>query len=164
MKEGKRSVRRIVRLTLRTAVCLLLIVVLLAGIAGVNTLVPAYARMLNSIAGGFDRSVDSSGADTTGLDLQYNKPDYTADTISAAEDDLANRIAQEGIVLLENRDNTLSMAQDTTFSFVSVNAAKASAGGGLLGGGADLKALFQNAGAGVNETLWSFYTEGEGKG
>lgn len=164
MKEGKRSVRRIVRLTLRTAVCLLLIVVLLAGIAGVNTLVPAYARMLNSIAGGFDRSVDSSGADTTGLDLQYNKPDYTADTISAAEDDLANRIAQEGIVLLENRDNTLSMAQDTTFSFVSVNAAKASAGGGLLGGGADLKTLFQNAGAGVNETLWSFYTEGEGKG
>ena len=121
-------------------------------------MLPLHARMLNSLAGGFDRSVDNSKANTTGLDLQYNKPDYTSSSISAAEDDLANRIAAEGVVLLENRENTLPLSTSTTFSFVSVNAEKISAEG------SDLKTLFQNAGFGVNETLWNFYTKGDGKG
>ena len=151
-------------LALRTVVCLVLILALAAGMMTVNNLVSTYARMMDSIMGGFDRSVDNSKANTEGLDLQYNKPDYTADTIGAAEDDLANRIAAEGVVLLENRDGTLPLAANTTFSFVSVNAAKVSAGGGLMGGGVDLKTLFQNAGVGINETLWSFYTEGAGSG
>ncbi len=151
-------------LALRTVVCLVLILALAGGMMTVNNLVSTYARMMDSIMGGFARSVDNSKANTEGLDLQYNKPDYTADTIGAAEDDLANRIAAEGVVLLENRDGTLPLAANTTFSFVSVNAAKVSAGGGLMGGGVDLKTLFQNAGVGINETLWSFYTEGAGSG
>ncbi|MGM9538379.1 MAG: glycoside hydrolase family 3 N-terminal domain-containing protein [Candidatus Onthomonas sp.] len=164
MKEGKKSAGQIIRLTLRTVVCLLLIVVLLIGIVGVNTLVPAYARMLNCITDGFDRSVDNSQADTGGLDLQYNKPDYTADTIGAAEDALSDCIAGEGIVLLENQENALPVAQDTVFSFVSVNAVTVTAGGGLLGGGTGLKTLFQEAGVSVNETLWTFYEEAHQNG
>lgn len=153
-----------VLLALRTVVCLVLILVLIVGMIGVNTLLPGYARMINSLVGGFDRSVDNSKANTTGLDLQYNKPDYTSDTIGTAEDDLANRIAAEGVVLLENRENTLPLAANTTFSLVSVNSTTVSAGGGLFGGGSNLKTLFQNAGMGINETLWSFYTEGDGQG
>ena len=164
MEKKKPSVGKIVKLALRTAVCALLIVVFIAVIAGVNILVPTYARMIDSVIGGFNRSIDNSKAATSGLDLQYNKLDYTADTIGAAEDDLANRIAAEGVVLLENRDNTLPMAQNTTFSLVSVNATTVSAGGGVMGGGVDLKTAFQGAGAGINETLWNFYTQGAGKG
>lgn len=163
MEKKKRSLGQIICLVLRTGVCALLIVVLLAGIAGVNTILPTVDRMGNSILNGFDRSIDNSKAKTEGLDLQYNKPDYTAQTIGAAENALAEQIASEGLVLLENRDGVLPMGVDTTFSFVSVNATKVSVGGGLMGGGTDLKTLFQNAGVGVNETLWGFYTEGSGK-
>lgn len=164
MDKKKRTVGQTVRLVLRTAVCGLLVVVLLAGIIGVNTLVPSFDRMGNSILGGFDRKIDNSKAKTDGLDLQYNKPDYTRDTIGAAEDDLADRIAAEGVVLLENRDSTLPMAADTTFSLVSVNSATVSSGGGMLGGGVKLDVLFQNAGVALNKTLWDFYASGGGKG
>lgn len=164
MEKKKRTTGQMVRLILRTAVCAVLIVVLLAGIVGVNTLVPSFDRMGNSIMNGFDRRIDNSKAKTDGLDLQYNKPDYTRDTIGAAEDDLAARIAAEGVVLLENRDNTLPLAADTTFSLVSVNSTTVSAGGGMLGGGVKLDALFQNAGVGLNKTLWDFYANGGGKG
>lgn len=163
MEKKKRTTGQMVRLVLRTAVCAVLIVVLLAGIMGVNALVPSYDRMGNSVLNGFDRKIDNSKASTDGLDLQYNKPDYTAQTIGAAEDDLAERIAAEGVVLLENRDNTLPLAQDTTFSLVSVNAAKVRVGGGMLGGGTDLKTQFQNAGVSLNEKLWDFYANGAGK-
>ena len=158
MEKKKSSVGKTVKLVLRTLLCAVLILVLVAGMIGVNTLLPLHARMLNSLASGFDRSVDNSKANTTGLDLQYNKPDYTASSIGAAEDDLANRIAAEGVVLLENRENTLPLSIGTTFSFVSVNATKVSAEG------SDLKTLFQNAGFGVNEALWNFYTKGDGRG
>ena len=162
--EHKRTTGQKALLALRTLVCGVLVAVLLAGIVGVNTLVPSFDRMGNSILNGFDRRIDNSKAKTDGLDLQYNKPDYTRDAIGAAEDDLAGRIAAEGVVLLENRDGALPMAADTTFSLVSVNSATVKAGGGMLGGGVDLKTLFQNAGVGLNETLWDFYANGGGKG
>lgn len=153
-----------VRLILRTVVCVVLILALIGGMMGVNALIPSFDRMINSIANGFDRSVDNSKADTAGLDLQYYKPDHTAADIGAAEDNLADRIAAEGVVLLENREDTLPMSVGTTFSFVSVNSTTVSVGGGLLGGGVDLKTLFQNAGVGINETIWNFYTQGAGQG
>lgn len=162
--EHKRTTGQKALLALRTLVCGVLVAVLLAGIVGVNTLVPSFDRMGNSILNGFDRRIDNSKAKTDGLDLQYNKPDYTRDAIGAAEDDLAGRIAAEGVVLLENRDGVLPMAADTTFSLVSVNSATVKAGGGLLGGGVDLKTLFQNTGVGLNDTLWDFYANGGGKG
>lgn len=164
MEKKKQTVGQKVRLVLRTAVCAVLIVVLLAGIVGVNTLVPSFDRMGNSILNGFDRKIDNSKANITGLDLQYNKPDYSVQAIGAAEDDLAELIAAEGVVLLENRDNTLPLAQDTTFSLVSVNSTTVSVGGGMLGGGIKLDVLFQNSGVNLNKTLWNFYANGGGKG
>ena len=164
MEKKKQTVGQKVRLVLRTAVCAVLIVVLLAGIVGVNTLVPSFDRMGNSILNGFDRKIDNSEANITGLDLQYNKPDYSVQAIGAVEDDLAELIAAEGVVLLENRDNTLPLAQDTTFSLVSVNSTTVSVGGGMLGGGVKLDVLFQNSGVNLNKTLWDFYANGGGKG
>lgn len=163
--EGKRSPqRKNAQPVLRTVVCALLIVALAAGMIAVNVLVPTYRRMINNVLNGYDRMVDNSGVDASGLDLQYNKADYTAATIGAAEDGLADRIAAEGIVLLANQENTLPMAQDTVFSLISVNSVKVRNGSGLFGGGTDLKTLFQNAGVSLNETLWSFYAKGAGKG
>ena len=47
---------------------------------------------------------------------------------------------------------------DTTFSFVSHSAVS------YIGGNkVDMKTAFEDAGFGVNEDLWKFYSEGNGK-
>ena len=99
MEEKKTTQGKKARPIIRTVVCAVLIVVLVAGMIAVNILVPMYRRMISNVLNGYDRSVNNSAVNASGLDLQYNKPDYTAATIGAAEDELADRIAAEGIVL-----------------------------------------------------------------
>lgn len=144
-------------LVLRTVVCSVLIILLAVLVVAVNTILPSYSRMANSLLNGFDRRVDNSSAQTDGLDLQYNTADYTAETIQAAEQDLDDRIAAEGLVLLKN-DGLLPLTGNETLSFVSVNAVNATVGGGLLGGGTSLRTALEQAGLDVNATLWDFYT------
>ncbi len=149
---------KIVTTTLRGLVCLVLVVLMLA----VNAILPGYARMVNSLLNGFDISVDNSDVDTTGLDLDYYTADYTSETISDAEDALAEQIADEGLVLLEN-DGTLPLSADTVYSLFSVNSAAVTTTDSLLGG-RDLQTLFADAGVSINTTLWDFYTEKSGEG
>lgn len=68
--------------------------------------------------GANDSVIDNSGVDTKGLDLDYNKSDYSEDEIGAAEDALADQIADEGIVLLKNEDNALPLSKDTADQFL----------------------------------------------
>jgi beta-glucosidase len=132
----------------------------------VNTMLPVYERMADSLLGGFDIQIDNSGADTTGLDLEYNKADYTSETIGAAETALSDQIANEGLVLLAN-DGTLPLSGDTVFSLFSVNSTAMTASDSMLGG-RDLQTLFAEAGVSINTTLWDFYSakaeEGYGLG
>ncbi|MDF2512644.1 MAG: Beta-glucosidase-related glycosidase [Herbinix sp.] len=142
---------------IKTVISGILIIVMVVAIVAANTLLTDNSRIVNNIMGGNQKVLDNSNIDATGLDLEYNKADYTAEEISAAENDLYSRISEEGLVLLQNNNNTLPLAQDTTFSMFSVNAEKLSIGGGMLGGGISLKDAFANAGVSINETLWNFY-------
>lgn len=148
----------------RTVLSLVLVVCLVAVMFLGNTVLADNSRMVDSLTNGFTTVIDNSGANTTGLDLAYNKADYTKDTIGAAEDVLAQQIAAEGIVLMQNDGNHLPYAQGTTFSLFSVNAVGLSFGGGLLGGGTSIKDGFAANGVAVNEALWNFYASGAGKG
>lgn len=78
-------------------------------------------KMVGSIAGLYSHTVDNSRADTSGVNLNYYTAQHTKENIRAAEDDLANRIAGEGTVLLKNDDNTLPMKKGTKVSFFSIN-------------------------------------------
>lgn len=151
-------------LALRTLVCTLLIVILAVLVFAVNAILPAYDRMVNSLMNGFDRKVNNAGLDTEGLDLEYNKADYTAETITAAEDELADQIAAEGLVLLKNENNALPLAADTTVSLVSSHTAGLMVGAGMLGGGVPLTQCFADAGLAINQTLVDFYENGAGSG
>ena len=122
---------------IKTILSLLLTVILAVLMFAANVILPSYDRMANSILNGFSKTIDNSGANTEGLDLQYNKADYTKESIAAAEDELAREIAQEGLVLLKNEDNTLPLASDTVFSLFSANSDQ-SVGGGMMGGGTPL--------------------------
>ena len=125
-------------------------------------------KLISSLMGYNHQSADNSGIDADGVDANYYTADYTKDSIKAAEDDLYDRIADEGTVLLKNDDDTLPMNQGTTFSFFSANSidgTSKSSFGAFGGGGASvtLKSAFENAGFKVNDTLWNYYESGAGK-
>lgn len=145
--------RKIVGTTIRS----ILIIVFAVIIAAVNSILPNYARMMDSMIGGINTKIDNSDVDTTGLDFEYNKADYTTDNIGEAESALHQQIADEGTVLLSN-EGILPMAQDTEFSFFSVNSATVSARDSMMGG-RNLTQIFENAGAKINTTLMNFYSE-----
>lgn len=147
----------------RTILSLALVVVMVVLMVAANTILKENDRMVNSIAGDVKKTIKNGKAETQGLDLAYNKSDYTQEEIGAAEHDLKTRISEEGVVLLKNEDNLLPITQETTFSLFSANTTKLSIGGGLLGGGINLKQAFADSGVKINETLWNFYAEGPGK-
>ena len=146
------KVRKVVGTTIRSILIILFAVI----IAAVNMILPNYARMADSMLGGINTKIDNSDVDTSGLDLEYNKADYTMENIGAAEAALHQQIADEGTVLLSN-EGILPMAKDTEFSFFSVNSATVSASDSMLGG-RKLTQIFENAGVKINSTLMDFYT------
>lgn len=145
--------RKMIGTTIRSVLIILFAVI----IAAVNTILPNYARMMDSMLGGINTQIDNSDVDTTDLDLAYNKADYTTDSIKEAEAALHQQIADEGTVLLSN-EGILPMAQDTEFSFFSVNSATVSASDSMLGG-RNLTQIFEDAGVKINTTLMDFYSE-----
>lgn len=157
-KQGKMSGK-----VIRTIISGLLTIVLVVLMVAANTVLASNDRMVNMILGDVDKTIDNSDAKTDGLDLEYNKSDYTKEEIGAAEEDLTERISREGIVLLKNEGSVLPLAEDTAFSFFSANTASLTVGGGMLGGGSSLKDVYEKKGIELNETLWNFYAEGAGK-
>ncbi|WP_099466843.1 glycoside hydrolase family 3 N-terminal domain-containing protein [Konateibacter massiliensis] len=157
--KKKGMVGKIIRTTGSGILCLVLVVIMIAA----NTILASNNRMVDMIAGGMVgasfKHIDNSGAKTDGFDLEYNKSDYTKDSIAKAEDALKNQISEEGLVLLKNDNNALPISKDETLSFFSVNSNTLSVGGGLLGGGSNLKDTVEADGMKVNDKLWDFYSK-----
>jgi beta-glucosidase len=145
---------KVVKTVLSGAVC----AVSIAAIAASNILIPSNSSSVMSVLGMESAGIDNSKAKTDGLDLDYNKSDYQGtDDAQQAKEALDKKIAAEGIVLLKNNNHLMPFAKDTTFSFVGHSSVS------FLGGsGSDLKTSFENEGFGVNETLWNFYSSGNG--
>lgn len=158
-KRSRKGTGKIIRTVLSGFLAIILVILMVAA----NTVLETNHRMINNILGDVGKKIDNSNADTKGLDLEYNKSDYTKENVGAAEKDLTQRISEEGIVLLKNDKNYLPFSKDTTFSFFSSNSAKAAIGRGLLGGGISLKKAFDNKNVKINNTLWNFYSKGAGK-
>ena len=105
-----------------------------------------------------------TGPMSTMLDLVSGSGTITDET-SAEAKDLAVNIAEEGIALLENDDNTLPLAADTklnVFGWASTNPILGGAGSGALNDAYETVDILQSladAGIETNEELTSFYTE-----
>jgi beta-glucosidase len=150
MSKGRKIVGTVIRS--------ILIIVFAIIIFAVNTILPNYARMVDSFVGGINTKIDNSDVDTTGLDLQYSKADYDKESIKPVEAELHQRIADEGTILLENQDGFLPKTKDATFSFFSVNSATVAANDGMTGG-RSLADIFDSADVSINKTLFDFYKE-----
>ncbi len=150
-KEQTKTVKMV-----KTGVSAVIAVGLAAGMVLANTYVPANASAIYSVLGIETGGVDNSNADTEGVNVNYNSSDFeTEEELIEDEAQLNRDIAGEGIVLLENETNSMPFSTDTTFSFVSHSSVD-------FNGDPDLKTAFEEAGFGVNETLWNFYNEGNG--
>ena len=144
---------------IKTAVSGVLCVALAGGIVAANVLIPPNASSVQSILGLKSGGIDNSKAKTEGINMEYSKPGFdTEDALVEDEIALNKQIAAEGIVLLKNDEGRMPYSTDTTFSFVSHSAVS------YIGGNkVDMKTAFEDAGFGVNEDLWKFYSEGNGK-
>ena len=149
----------------KTVVSVVLAAVIIVAMVLINPQLSAN-KLISSLMGYNHQSVNNNGITADGVDANYYTADYTKDNIRAAEDDLYNRIASEGTVLLKNDDNTLPMSKGTEFSFFSANSVDSTSLGMSYFGSSDtvtLKSAFTKAGFKVNETLWNYYESGAGK-
>ena len=159
-----RKVGRVIKTILKSA----LVVVLAALMVAVNVMLPGNSRMLNNMVG-IDQSWSSSMS-TEGIDLQYNKADYTKDSIGDAEKALDQQIAAEGVVMLKNDGDTLPYAAGTTFSFFGESSkllgssqSMVSMVTGSKSTSDALNSALEAEGFSVNTTLQDFYANGAGK-
>ena len=153
-KSGKHAVKAV-----KTAVSGVLCVALAGGIVAANMLIPANASSVENVLGLKKAGIDNSKAKTEGVDMNYSKPHFNTEE-ALVEDEVAlnKQIAAEGIVLLKNDAGKMPYSANTKFSFVSHSAVS------YIGGNkVDMKTAFEDAGFGVNEALWNFYAEGNGK-
>ena len=158
MAQKKKDSKMMVKI-IKTAVSGVLCVALAGGMVAANVLIPPNASSVQSILGLKSGGIDNSKAKTEGINMEYSKPGFdTEDALVEDEIALNKQIAAEGIVLLKNDESRMPYSTDTTFSFVSHSAVS------YIGGNkVDMKTAFEDAGFGVNEDLWKFYSEGNGK-
>lgn len=158
MAQKKKDSKMMVKI-IKTAVSGVLCVALAGGMVAANVLIPPNASSVQSILGLKSGGIDNSKAKTEGINMEYSKPGFDTEE-ALVEDEIAlnKKIAAEGIVLLKNDAGKMPYSTDTTFSFISHSAVS------YIGGNkVDMKTAFEDAGFGVNEDLWKFYSEGNGK-
>ena len=116
------------------------------------------------------KTADGTRGDTMGADVQYYKSDFSsAAELYEYEQHVVAEMAMEGATLLKNEKDTLPLAKGTTLSLFSHSSVDLVSGGSGSGSGSfeltkNLKQGLEEAGLKVNETLWAFYSEGEGSG
>ncbi len=143
------------------AIAVILVLTLLVNILGFGY----FSNILAQVLGGFTVTNGQSADD---LDLVYHKSDYaTTDDLVTAKDALGQEIAENGIVLLKRDSQSgFPYAEGTAFSFFSQSSDNWLATGSGSGSGSsvntNLKTVFEGAGFKVNDTLWTFYKEGNG--
>lgn len=126
-----------------------------------NTLLPTYGRMVTEVLG--YKQAWKTPAEGNNLDLEYNKADYSsADEIREAQQKLNEQIVGEGTVMLKGDTKHLPYAAGTKFSLFS-HSSVAYLIGGYFASGITLKSALESRGFTVNDTLWDFYTIGNGK-
>ena len=165
-----RKVGRVVKTVLKSVLAVVLVALLVINNAVLPGLYSGLSRQLDTILG-YEQSWDNSGINADGLDLDYNKADYSSvDELKAAAEELDKQIAAEGYVLLQNEGESLPLPEGTTLSFFSESVKNLTSSQSMVsmltGGGKVDNSTFVNTfadhGLTVNEELLDFYTNGAG--
>ena len=119
--------------------------------------------VLTQFFGSADASIDG-GTTSSELDLEYYKKPYkSVQDFEKAQIDLAERVAEEGIMLLKNDNNALPLSKSTTVdvwgyeSYNYIYSGTGSGGNGAAGNQQNLRDGLVGAGLKINEKLWNYY-------
>lgn len=147
------------------AVFLILIVTLLAAATAVAVpLANNYAAMISMALG--QSTVETKG----GSNPQYYRSAYsTEEEMALAAEEMCRELEREGMVLLQNENRALPLAQGAKVSLLGQNAVDLVYGGAGAGSvdtskAGNLREALERAGFEVNGTLWDFYATGAGAG
>lgn len=147
------------------AVFLILVVTLLAAATAVAIpLANNYAAMISMALG--QSTVETKG----GGNPQYYQSAYsTEEAMALAAEEMCKELEREGMVLLQNENHALPLAQGAKVSLLGQNSVDLVYGGAGAGSvdtskAGSLKEAMESAGFEVNGTLWDFYATGAGAG
>lgn len=158
MKKTKSVGKFPVLWTVLTVLCVVLMIV---GIVG-NVIASQYASVINIFLGVETTKIVSTGE---AGDSEYFKSDYeSADELQKADYDVAERLTEEGVVLLKNENKSLpisSSAKVSVFGHASVDIVPCGTGSADIDatGAPTLKEALESRGVAVNDTLWQFYLD-----
>ena len=129
----------------------------------INSLAKKYDAVLRPLLGTSGKN--QTKVNYTGVDLMYNKSPYTKAELIQKENELSDKIASEGIVVLEkgNIPYNKSSTKMSLFSKSSVDFVFGGTGSGAASGNLTLKSALEKSGFAINEDLWNFYKSGKGK-
>ena len=165
MKEDPLSKKTKRRLSLPVAIITYVVsAAVVVGLVVGNVVINQYSSLISVFFGQATQKVVSAD----GAEADYFTSDFASeDERSAYVEDVATRIAREGITLLEN-NGALPLADDAKVSVFGQDFVDPVYGGGGAGSidtsvATDLQTGFADAGLDVNPTLTEFYTDGAGK-
>lgn len=143
-----------------SCIAFILVVVLTVNILSFGLLNNVFTTFFS----GFYTSLGSTMLDTNYYPTKYSN----SNEVNAAERSFVEKVAGEGIVLLEqNEKSGIPYAKDTIFSIFShssVDMIYGGTGSGSIGGTkVTIKQAFEERGLKVNDKLWDFYLTGDGK-
>ena len=124
----------------------------------------ANAASINSALGG--SSGTKSGA--SGENIYYASDYDNEEDLTAYLQETGTLLESEGMVLLKNENNALPLDKDEGVSCflsgsVKFNYSSSGSSAAETSGYPTLKEALTDSGLSVNDTLWNFYTEGDGK-
>lgn len=158
--------KKIIKTVISTIIIIAMVIVIVVTNTTVSNLLNN--KMVTNVTKDYSITIDNKKAKTDGVDLQYYKSDFTAQELTDFENSLKYNMVAEGTVLLQNNDDYLPVSKNETFSFFSANAKtrfNPSAISAMSGAKSNnLKDFMEEAGLKVNEELWNFYAQGDGKG
>lgn len=147
-----------------------------------NQVAGAYANVINRALNiKTDRVVNTGEvdpADTVYFESEYSENTYDEDGNAIYTQESIDRLRQdaeelvielegEGLVLMKNDNSALPLASGAKISLFGqgsamFNYASSGSSAAITSGYADLKTAMEEAGFTVNQTLWDFYTSGQG--
>ena len=121
-----------------------------------------YGSVLSAALGDSGRSYSSVNYD--GVDNEYYKREYDDNELLTKEQELSDKICEEGFVTLKN--GNIPYKKSTKFSLFSessVNLLYGGTGSGSASSSLTLKDAFEDEDFSINSSLWNFYSSGKGK-
>ncbi len=149
---------------LKAIIAYVLCAAIIAGLIIGNQYALKYQNLISVYFNQSNQKIVSAEGENT----EYFTSDFSSDEEKLAYlQSIGTKIEEEGMVLVENKNNALPLAEGSKITVFGQDAVDPVFGGGGAGSvdaskAVNLKTAFEKSGFQLNETLWDFYEKGAG--